>query len=154
MRNLAIVALLAAGLAGCASPGRYGNFVADNAPANLNEVLATDSVKRLVTLYPPARTRFKLGQPTPDAYGAGLLEGLRAKGYAVAEFNDGPATTASKEAGQGAAGGVSLRYVVDAPASNLYRVTVTVGPQALSRAYRVQDNKVSPAGAWSRSDGL
>jgi hypothetical protein len=88
MRQFALSALLVMALAGCASTAPYGNF-ATEPPAGLEERIAADTVKQLVTLYPPARTRFHLGQPTPDAYGSALVEALRAKGYALVEFKPG-----------------------------------------------------------------
>jgi len=143
MHQFALAALLAMALAGCASTAPYGNF-ATHPPAGLEERIAADTVKQLVALYPPARTRFHLGQPTPDAYGSALVEALRAKGYALMEF---------KEAAPAAAPGLSLHYVLDAAASpNLYRVTVTVGQKSLSRAYLAQNDRVAPAGAWVRKE--
>ena len=143
MRQITLAALLAMALAGCASTAPYGNF-ATHPPAGLEERIAADTVKQLVTLYPPARTRFHLGQSTPDAYGSALVEALRAKGYALVEF---------KEAAPATAPGLSLHYVLDAVASpNLYRVTVMVGQKSLSRAYLAQNNRVAPAGAWVRKE--
>jgi len=143
MRQFTLAALLAMALAGCASTAPYGNFAA-HPPAGLEERIAADTVKQLVTLYPPARTRFHLGQSTPDAYGSALVEALRAKGYALVEFT---------EAAPAAAPGLSLHYVLDAAASpNLYRVTVTVGQKSLSRAYLAQNDRVAPAGAWVRKE--
>jgi len=142
---------LLAGLAGCASIEPYGNFLGANAPATLNEKLAADTVKQLTVLYPPASTRFDLGQPTPDAYGSALVESLRIKGYAILEFE--PDEAASADNPNTAGPGLSLRYVLDAPAStNLYRVTVMVGSQSLSRAYVAQNDTVAPAGAWVRKE--
>ena len=49
--------------------------------------------------------------------------------------------------------GLSLRYIVDAPDGlNLYRVTVMIGSQSLSRAYTAENKFVSPAGAWARKE--
>ena len=142
---------LLAGLAGCASIEPYGNFLGANAPATLNEKLAADTVKQLTVLYPPASTRFDLGQPTPDAYGSALVESLRIKGYAILEFEPDEAASADNPNPAGA--GLRLRYVLDAPAStNLYRVTVMVGAQSLSRAYVAQNDTVAPAGAWVRKE--
>ena len=143
MRQFALSALLVMALAGCASTAPYGNF-ATHPPAGLEERIAADTAKQLVALYPPARTRFHLGQPTPDAYGSALVEVLRAKGYALVEF---------KEAAPATVPGLSLHYVLDAAASpNLYRVTVTVGQKSLSRAYLAQNDRVAPAGAWVRKE--
>jgi hypothetical protein len=149
--GLAPLMFLLAGLAGCASIETYGNFLGANAPATLNEKLAADTVKQLTVLYPPASTRFDLGQPTPDAYGSALVESLRIKGYAILEFE--PDEAASVDNPDTARSGLSLRYVLDAPAStNLYRVTVMVGAQSLSRAYVAQNETVAPAGAWVRKE--
>ena len=147
MHQFALAALLAMALAGCASTAPYGNF-ATHPPAGLEERIAADTVKQLVALYPPARTRFHLGQPTPDAYGSALVEALRAKGYALVEVKTSPQETAPATAP-----GLSLHYVLDAVASpNLYRVTVMVGQKSLSRAYLAQNNRVAPAGAWVRKE--
>ena len=147
MRQFALSALLVMALAGCASTAPYGNF-ATEPPAGLEERIVADTVKQLVTLYPPARTRFHLGQPTPDAYGSALVEALRAKGYALVEVKASP-----QEAAPATAPGLSLHYVLDAVASpNLYRVTVMVGQKSLSRAYLAQNNRVAPAGAWVRKE--
>ena len=143
MRQLTLPALLVMALAGCASTAPYGNF-ATHPPVGLEQKIAVDTAKQLVALYPPARTRFHLGQPTPDAYGSALVEAARAKGYALVEF---------KEAAPATAPGLSLHYVLDAVASpNLYRVTVMVGQKSLSRAYLAQNNRVAPAGAWVRKE--
>ena len=151
LMGLAPLLFLLAGLAGCASIEPYGNFLGANAPATLNEKLAADTVKQLTVLYPPASTRFDLGQPTPDAYGSALVESLRIKGYAILEFEPDEAASAGKPNTAGP--GLSLRYVLDAPAStNLYRVTVMVGSQSLSRAYVAQNETVAPAGAWVRKE--
>jgi hypothetical protein len=142
---------LLAGLAGCASIEPYGNFLGANAPATLNEKLAADTVKQLTVLYPPASTRFDLGQPTPDAYGSALVESLRIKGYAILEFEPDEAALADNPNTAGP--GLNLRYVLDAPAStNLYRLTLMVGSQSLSRAYVAQNDSVAPAGAWVRKE--
>ncbi len=147
MRQLTLPALLVMALAGCASTAPYGNF-ATHPPAGLEQKIAVDTVKQLVALYPPARTRFTLEQPTPDAYGSALVEALRAKGYALVEVKASP-----QEAAPATGPGLSLHYVLDAVASpNLYRVTVMVGQKSLSRAYLAQNNRVAPAGAWVRKE--
>ena len=153
MRQFTLAALLAMALAGCASTAPYGNF-ATEPPAGLEERIVADTVKQLVALYPPARTRFHLGQPTPDAYGSALVEALRARGYALVEFKPGTAPQAgSPEAAAATAPGLNLHYLLDTAASpNLYRITVMVGQQSLSRAYLAQNNRVAPAGAWVRKE--
>ena len=111
-------------------------------------------MKQLIALYPPASTRFDLAQPTTDAYGAKLVQSLRLNGYALSEFV--PAVAPNGTNGNGtvsASPGLSLAYILDAPAGlNLYRVTVMVGAQSLSRAYTAENKTVSPAGAWARKE--
>jgi type IV secretion system protein TrbH len=159
MQKLAIIALvgfLGGAITGCASTAsyEYGNFVLPSAPANLNETIVADTMKQITTLYPPASTRFDLAQPTTDAYGAKLVQSLRLNGYALSEFVPPAAANGTNPSGTvSASSGISLRYILDAPEGlNLYRVTVMIGSQSLSRAYLVQNQTVSPAGAWARRE--
>ena len=156
MRKFAIALLLAGGLTACAAAPSYetGNFVAPSALANLNETIVSDTVKQLIALYPPASTRFDFGQPATDAYGTRLVQSLRQSGYALSEFVPAAAVNGTNQDGAvSASPGLSLRYVIDSPDGlSLYRVTVLVGAQSLSRAYTAHDNTVSPAGAWARRE--
>jgi hypothetical protein len=159
MRKLAIIAvvsLVGGAISGCVSTASHepANAVAPSAPANLNETIVADTMKQLITLYPPASTRFDLAQPTTDAYGSKLVQSLRLSGYALSEFVPAaPANGTNHEGTVSASPGLSLRYILDAPDGlNLYRVTVMVGAQSLSRAYLVQNQLVSPAGAWARRE--
>ena len=130
MRKLIIAALFALTLAGCATTGQYGNFV----PAAANQQqIATDAVQQLATLYPPAKTRFELHQATPDAFGLALVNTLRA-----------PA---------GAPAALPLRYVLDqAGTTNLYRLTLLVGNQSITRPYLEENGSFVPAGYWARKE--
>ena len=157
MQNLAIIALvslLGGAIIGCVSttPNEHASPVAPSAPANLNETIVADTIKQLIALYPPASTRFDLGQPTTDAYGAKLVQSLRLSGYALSEFVPAAAANGTNSNGTvSASPGLSLRYILDAPDGlNLYRVTVMIGSQSLSRGYLVQNQTVSPAGSWAR----
>lgn len=147
MRTFAALALVAIGFAGCVANSNsrpsydYGDFISQSAATELRETLVTDTVKQLVSLYPPASTRFDLTQPVADLYGAQLVQSLRQNGYALSE--SAPSTNAQ---------GLILRYVVDSPEENLYRVTLQLGSQSLSRAYQTQNEKISPAGAWVRRE--
>lgn len=161
MMSAVVVAALA-GLAGCATQGPYGNYAA--ASLDANKTMADATVAQLVSLYPPAHTRLNLQQPTKDAYGAALLTALRDKGYSVLEYSPQPqaapvtsasdAATANALAAATSMPGFPLRYVVDSPESmSLYRVTVQVGAQSISRAFVVATNgKLYPAGAWVRKE--
>ena len=93
MRTLAALGLLALVLAGCATSPPYGHFAAS--PVAVNQTIAADAVKQLTSLYPPAKTRLELQQPTPDAFGMALVEGLRERGYALLELDPKAAKTAA-----------------------------------------------------------
>jgi type IV secretion system protein TrbH len=147
MRKLILSALTLVGLAACAA--QYGNFIPHtgqkNAAAN-EKKMASDVVKKLSVLYPPAVTRFDLLQGTADDFGACLVQSMRARGYAVLEYEAKTRTVSP---------GLSLSYIVDqVKDSGLYRVTVTINRrQSLDRVYQVaQDGLVYPAGSWMRKE--
>lgn len=153
--NLLFIAL---GLAGCAGrhvPATYGNFI--DVPAQLDEkVMADDVVRKITVLYPPAHTSFTMQQATPDAFGATLTAALRSKGYALAEFDPRPLSakpTARESARSPATGNLALTYLVDQPMeAGLYRVTVLINDQSLSRLYQARDGSLVPAGYWMRKE--
>jgi hypothetical protein len=161
MHTLTGMVLIVAALAGCASsstPAPYGNFIhgAREAATADEGTMADDVARKLAATYPPARTRFTLQQATPDAFGSSLVAQLRKKGYAMAEFrqnaSDGrprakAATTNDVPAD------LALAYIVDQPLEEpLYRVTVIVDSQTLSRLYSAKAGALSPAGAWIRKE--
>ncbi|MBD8829023.1 conjugal transfer protein TrbH [Pseudomonas sp. CFBP 13602] len=153
MRKLFLISAAIMALSGCASNSPYGNY--STAPAASDKAMATDTVTHLVKLYPPALTRWNIMQPTTDAYGTALVELLRSRGYSVKEY--APVTDQKTQPATQAASvpGVDLRYVVDslAPAVDLYRVTIVVGGQPISRAYIPQKNgAVVAAGSWARKE--
>lgn len=172
MRFFTTLVLIAGlGLAGCATvpgavsiPAGHGNFTA--LPLVSVQKLVGDAGAKLRVLYPAASTQFELQQATHDAFDTSLVESLRASGYAVLEAvpilpNALPITQLPKPAEPGpvvsspsTAGGLTLRYIVDAPADlSLYRVQLLVGDSSLSRAYRVApDSTLHPAGAWVRKE--
>ena len=141
---LAIVALVTV-LSGCVYQQRVGNFSDLNSTV-IQADLVSDATKQLMVLYPPAKTRFDIRQPTTDAFGAGLIERMREKGYAIDESNKSSNSDAPVK-------GVQLKYVLDRLDSvSLYRITLLVGSQSLSRAYVVADGTVMPAGSWTRQE--
>ena len=145
MRKIIFAALFVLALGGCATTGQYGNFVPPT---------ATVDQQQLAVLYPPAKTRLELQQATPDAFGQALVLTLRERGYALLEFNPASAkaqATAASEPASPAA--LPLRYVLDqAGDSNLYRLTLLVGNQSITRPYLVQDGSFAPAGYWVRKE--
>ena len=152
MSKITFIVLLLVGLSGCVTTqSRYGNFLPPTSAA-YNKTMAEDALKQLLILYPPASTRFDLQQTTPDTFGITLVESMRAKGYALMEIKPELPAQRNSEA-QNPPTGLSLRYVLDQVNSlNLYRVTLLVGNQSMTRAYLVQDRTVHPAGLWSRKE--
>jgi len=150
MRKIIIAALIALTVAGCATTGQYGNF----APTAANQQqIATDAVQQLATLYPPAKTRFELHQATPDAFGLALVNTLRERGYALLEFSPTSQAASTAPAPAEAPAALPLRYVLDhAGATNLYRLTLLVGNQSITRPYLEDNGSFVPAGYWVRKE--
>lgn len=155
---LAVVCLAGCGTTSSTTGGTYGNFLS-SAPATHEKQLADDAARQLQRLYPPASTRLDLKQPSGDAFGRQLVEALRSQGYALQEVlppGSAPAAssaTAPQEAATHAGASVPFNYVLDAIASpNLYRVTLILGSQSITRAYVPQSDAIHPAGAWVRRE--
>lgn len=170
MPQFPLLALLLIGLTGCVATSPYGNFIENTTAAN-DMKIADDVVKKLVTLYPPASTRFDLQQATPDFFGTTLVESMRAKGYAVLEFKPEPkigtnigsidsmdsagqAVTPASAPAASSSSGLPLSYLMDqAKGSDLYRVSLVINhEQSLNRAYQLQDGTITPAGYWVRKE--
>lgn len=158
MRKALFALAIAFGASGCTSM-QYGNYSA--APVAFNKAMATDTATHLSKLYPPALTRWNMAQQSDDAYGIALIAALRARGYSVSEYapDSGRVVqaqgTSHLASNQSVRPGVELRYVVDslAPTAPLYRVTVLMGTQAISRAYIPQKGgTVIGAGSWARKE--
>ena len=161
MRRWSLVLGIGLLLAGCVSPSPYGYLVSGTVPPQMPERLAQDTVTRMEALYPPAHTRLALTHPATDAYGVALIEALRRKGYGVMESRVHTRTTLTTrddrpESVQPVVNkeeGIPFRYVVDGPFEpRLYRVTVFIGSQSLSRAYRMDQQVLAQAGAWVRKE--
>lgn len=163
MKRLALVALIAFVLGGCATTAPYGNFVQPSVAVDQQQ-LAGDAAKQLAALWPPAKTRFELQQPTPDEFGAALVGNLRAAGYAVLEYAPQKTSGAGSAAPDQKAGepvavatpttaALPLRYVLDHDAATrLYRLTLLVGSQSITRPYLEQNRTLIPAGYWARKE--
>lgn len=142
-------------LAGCAAvPAAtpYGNHAV--ASTAFDHKVAGDAIKQLAALYPPASTRFNLTQSTADAFGTALVTGLREKGYALMESKGESQDRQSSVAADAASSeGLELRYLLDRPSgSDLYRLTLAIGNQRLSRPYMIQSGAAYAAGAWVRKE--
>ena len=138
-------------LAGCATNSAlpYGNRLNNPAALAFNKAIAADTVKKLIVLYPPAVTTIGLKQAATDDFGGSLVGLLRTKGYAILEYNpttDAPAKEASESS-------ISLNYIIDqVPSMALYRTTLFINGQPLSRVYTAEKGVLQPAGSWVRKE--
>ena len=148
MNSLLVTLILVSGLSGCIT--MPSDHFTTPVSVELGNSLATDTMKRLEALYPPAHTTFNISQPVSetDSFGTSLVFQMREKGYAV-QFNN------TKEPAAVMAG-LSTYYTIDKPASNgyagLYRVQLVVGKATLTRAYSDENNSAIPAGAWAKME--
>jgi len=146
--SIAIFLLLSLTLTSCTTKTMYGNFV--KKPTEINQqTIAADAVNKILELYPPAKTRFVLKQPTPDVFGNTLVSQLRKQGYALLEFHPktSHSTTADTEAY------LQLSYIVDQfIGTNMYRVTIHIGNQSITRPYHQKNGNSIPTGYWVRKE--
>tara|TARA_R110002073_G_scaffold257581_1_gene420359 strand:- start:795 stop:1238 length:444 start_codon:yes stop_codon:yes gene_type:complete len=134
-------------LGGCATT-QYGNYVQNDSSAH-NNVMASDAAYQLLQHYPPASTRFELQHVVEDSFGVAFLEYLRGGGYAVQEHQ--PSKFATMDTTETDNKGIALAYILD-EASGIYRLSLTVDKQRLTRAYTPDNGKVLPAGHWLRME--
>lgn len=161
MKKQAIVALVTLALGGCATTAPYGNFVQPPVTVDQQQ-LAGDAAKQLAALWSPAKTRFEVQQPTPDEFGAALVGNLRSAGYAVLEYAPQKASSNAMPEQKTAdpvvvvtplTAALPLRYVLDHDAgTGLYRLTLVVGSQSITRPYLEQNHTLIPAGYWVRKE--
>lgn len=134
-------------LSGCATT-QYGNHVQNDSSTH-NNVMASDAAYQLLQLYPPASTRFELQHVAEDSFGVAFVEYLRGDGYAVQEYKQEKfATTDTAETDNK---GIALAYILD-DASDIYRLSLSVDGQRLTRAYTPDQDKILPAGHWLRME--
>jgi hypothetical protein len=160
--NLAIAVLttLIMGIAGCATTtqGSLPISVSD-APEAAAIKIATDSVQKIAQLYLPASTQFNIVNPESNTFGSALVAGLRAKGYAIKEHSP-TANSGQKFSGEEQSAALDPRlqqmqvgYVLDAVEGvELYRLSLSIGAQQLSRAYLVKQENAYAAGSWVRKE--
>ena len=158
MRTHVLLMSACAIFAGCGTPSKpntgYGSFVSA-APLAHEKLMVEDATRQLVSLYSPANTHLVLAHAATDTFGSQLMEKIRSQGYALQE-QKAQASAKDVPDAEGhtkATTDVSFGYVLDEVASpRLYRVTLNVGRQTISRAYVPQDDLVHPAGAWVRKE--
>lgn len=136
MRKLSVL-LLVIVLSSCASM-QYGNFTVASQSKDI--YLAKDAASQLTHIYPPAQNIFYISQKVSNGFGTNLIHEMRNKGYGVIE-NVQPRQNAN------------LFYVVDEiRKGSLYRVSLYVGSQTLSRVYVKTKEQITPASPWSHKE--
>lgn len=152
MRTLSLLLFTAAISSGCGTTPRYNDSFGYFNPTPVLEhdkYLAVDAAKRLTALLPPATTKLQLRQPPKDTFGQSLIELLRSKGFALHEGK----SEELAEKGASTPDSTPLNYVIDFMDTHaMYRVTVQVGGQTLSRAYQPKGKLIQPAGDWIRRE--
>jgi hypothetical protein len=159
MAKRIMLCLILAALGACQTmtpPASSVGAAQTTAPAE-GKAMAIDVVKKLVVLYPPARTRFDLRQTASDDFGRALVEQMRSKGYAIEEYKQASAPKPPPaQAATGANAGApvtSLAYFIDrSDDSGIYRVTLTIDRHSLTRAYQAGAGSISPASYWVRKE--
>ena len=135
-------------LSGCATT-QYGNYVQNDSSTH-NKVMASDAAYQLLQHYPPASTRFELQHDAEDSFGVAFVEFLRSGGYAVQEYKPSTFAAMDKES-EADSKGIALAYILD-EASDIYRLSLTVDGQRLTRAYTPDQDEILPAGHWLRME--
>ena len=136
MKILSVI-LLGLLLSSCASM-RYGNFTSVSQARDV--YLAQDATSQLGRVYPPAQNTFCISQRVRDAFGINLVHQMRKKGYGVIENN------CRKQK-------ANFFYVVDAiKSSDLYRISLYIGSQTLSRVYTKTNGKILPISVWTHKE--
>ncbi len=117
---------------------RYGNFTDVSTAKDV--YLAKDSVSQLTRVYPPARNTFCISQKVCDCFGIKLIQEMRKKGYGVVE------KPKSKQK-------ANFFYVVDeTEPGRIYRVSLYIGSQTLSRVYAKTRGNLAPISPWSHKE--
>jgi len=132
-------------LSGCATT-QYGNYIEHNIESH-NKIMASDAAYQLMLLYPPASTQFNIVHQTEDSFGDALLQSLRMGGYAIHHQK----SNLNKTKEPSPSDGLMLGYIFD-QTEDLYRLTVLVDEQVLTRAYIPNQDTVNPAGYWVRKE--
>jgi hypothetical protein len=142
-RRLSMLAMaMAIALSSCASvpPSDHGSFVITS--GDTNKYLASDVSTQLGEVFPPASTSLDLASGDDDALGQAIATALRGKGYAVKVSTAPDARSRATR----------MQYVFDTVSDGFFRLTLSVGPAAVSRAYVSEGGVLVPAGDWTRKE--
>lgn len=125
-------------LSGCATLN-YGNFT--QLSPNQDAYLVKDAITQLNMIFPPARHTFCIGQKINDSFGKNIVSAMRKKGYGVID-------SCSKQK-------ANFFYVVDVLGDtepSLYRVSLFVGSQTLSRVYINTNGTINNLSEWTHKE--
>ena len=148
--TMLMAALALAVLAGCASVP--SSVTTQSVPAiGADPVVAADAVEAMARVFPPALTPLVVQQQDGGAFGRGLLDGLRKRGYAMVERDGAGGKTSRAQAVLGAPFTYRLAPIAD---TGMYELVLAVGDNKLSRLYvfNATDNRFYPGGEWSRRE--
>ncbi len=139
-------------MVGCAAKNTQlsrGEISPPKAESSLS-VIADDALEQLNIIFPAATTRFKITESMSGRFGQNLLDGLRKSGYALAITTTRPLkeNTESRAVIPSQTKSFPFDFVLDQPSANLYRITIMIGDNTLSRAYAQVQDEFFPAGSW------
>ncbi len=149
MRMHILILVLLFVLSGC-STTQYGNYVQNDSSTH-NQIMASDAAHRLLQLYPPASTRFNMRHATEDSFGVAFLGYLRSGGYAVHEHEQQLELTETNDDSAQGNENIALAYILD-ESSEIYRLSLMVDEQKLTRAYSPHEDTIYAAGHWLRME--
>lgn len=145
MRYLLIVSFFV--ITGCAT-SPYGNFTNQKtthheiSSQDTHDVIAKDALSQLSSHYPPAKTKLSFIHEIDknDTFGLLLVNKMRISGYAIQEYRKDTDPT-----------GLTFAYTLD-QIEDIYRLTIYIAGQRLSRPYLFESGVVTPSGPWSRKE--
>jgi hypothetical protein len=145
-------------VAGCVTTNTsgYGNFVESKTIDQT--MLAKNALETLKSIYPPALTKFQMQHAHTDVFGVTLVNGLRDHGYSLMEYKPGesavkpgcgfkpeaPLIQAKEQPEM-----LPVCYILD-EANNVFRLTLLVGAESLTRPYVERESEPQPVGYWVR----
>ena len=134
-RSILVVIMLV--MAGCAVTREQNINFAPNLTQESQQKIVSDTVKKLTELYLPAKNRLSV-QGSKDTFGISLFQELRNQGYQIQEQTLNSPHDPS---------GLELRYILD-QTGELYRLTIMIGTDSLSRPYTEENGGILPTGYW------
>ncbi len=110
-----------------------------------SDTLSSDAVALLEKIKRPAATRLNFKHEATDNFGVALTNKLRLKGYAISEYPP-------KKGEPIYADGFDFRYIVDGIDDTMFRLTLMVGGETISRPYIRRTNGLQAVSFWTRKE--